>query len=46
MAEIYRDVTHKFDPNYRPKHPDIPFPDKPSVEDPEYVEELANVSRL
>ncbi|KAI9686900.1 MAG: hypothetical protein M1822_002653 [Bathelium mastoideum] len=42
LAEIYRDVTHKTDPNYKPKHPDIPFPDKPSFDDPEYVDELAS----
>ncbi|KAL9096773.1 MAG: hypothetical protein Q9165_001261 [Trypethelium subeluteriae] len=40
LAEIYKDVTHKYDPNYKPKHPDIPFPDKPSAADPEYTEEL------
>ena len=44
LAEIYKDVTHKDDPNYKPKHPDIPFPDKPSAAEPEYTEELENVS--
>ena len=44
LAEIYRDTTHKYDPSYKPKHPDTPFPNKPSAADPEYVEELVSVS--
>lgn len=40
LAEIFKDVQHKHDPNYRPKHPDIPFPDKPSFSDPLYLKEM------
>ena len=40
LAEIFRDVRHAHDPKYVPKHPDIPFPDKPSAQDPEYRAEL------
>ena len=40
LAEIFRDVKHQHDPDYRPKHPDVPFPDKPSAGSPEYREEL------
>lgn len=41
LPEIYRDVQHQHDKNYRPKHPDMPFPNKPSVRDPAYKSELA-----
>lgn len=40
LAEIYRDVKYQHDDNYRPKHPDIPFPNKPSAADPAYKEQL------
>ncbi|KAK5125780.1 hypothetical protein LTR85_012056 [Meristemomyces frigidus] len=40
LPEIFRDVQHQHDPNYRPKHPDVPFPDKPSFSDPAYRQEL------
>ncbi|KAF2718853.1 hypothetical protein K431DRAFT_229884 [Polychaeton citri CBS 116435] len=40
FAEIFRDVQHMHDPNYVPKHPDLPFPDKPSASDPRYRYEL------
>ena len=40
LAEIFRDVQHKHDDNYQPKHPDIPFPNKPSATDPDYLDEL------
>lgn len=40
LAEVFHDVKHQHDPNYRPKHPDLPFPDKPSALDPMYKEEL------
>ncbi|KAI9698592.1 MAG: hypothetical protein M1820_007391 [Bogoriella megaspora] len=40
LPEIYRDVLHARDRDYRPKHPDVPFEDKPSAADPEYREEL------
>ncbi|KAK4893498.1 hypothetical protein LTR27_008180 [Elasticomyces elasticus] len=40
FPEIFRDVENKHDDNYGPKHPDIPFPDKPSALDPRYVDEL------
>ncbi len=40
LAEIYRDVQHQHDRDYHPKHPDVPFPNKPSAMDPGYVEQL------
>lgn len=40
LPEIFRDVQHKHNPDYQPKHPDLPFKDKPSANDPEYVAEL------
>jgi hypothetical protein len=40
LAEIFRDVQNRHDENYRPKHRDIPFPDKPSVLNPDYKYEL------
>ncbi|KAK5118008.1 hypothetical protein LTR62_004052 [Meristemomyces frigidus] len=40
LPEIFRDVQHKHDRNYVPKHPDVPFPDKPLASDPEYKHEL------
>jgi uncharacterized protein (DUF2235 family) len=48
LAEIFRDVQHKHDPNYNPKYPDLPFKDKPSASDPEYNQELQrrNLTRL
>lgn len=48
LAEIFRDVQHEHDRDYRPKHPDIPFPNKPSASDPDYIEELRRrrLSRL
>ena len=43
LPEIFRDVKHQRDPKYKPKNPNIPFPDKPSVEDPLYLDELIRV---
>lgn len=40
LAEIFRDAQHQHEPDYRPKHPDLPFPDKPSVASPVYLREL------
>jgi uncharacterized protein (DUF2235 family) len=40
FAEIFRDVKNQHNSNYLPKNPDIPFPNKPSFLDPEYVERL------
>ena len=40
LPEVYEDCQHRRDPNYVPKHPDIPFPRKPSANDPRYAEEL------
>ncbi|PIA98230.1 hypothetical protein CB0940_06588 [Cercospora beticola] len=41
LAEIFRDTQHQHDPDYVPKHPDLPFPNKPPASSPEYREELA-----
>lgn len=40
LAEVFRDVQHRHDPNYVPKYPNLPFPDKPSAADPEYSQQL------
>lgn len=40
LPEIYRDVQHQHDRNYRPKHPNLPFPNKPDFSDPAYLREL------
>jgi Uncharacterized alpha/beta hydrolase domain (DUF2235) len=40
LPEIYKDVLHRRDRDYRPKYPDIPFPHKPLEGDPRYREEL------
>ncbi|KAK4570358.1 hypothetical protein LTR86_002438 [Recurvomyces mirabilis] len=40
LAEVFKDVQHKHDRDYVGKHPDIPFPDKPSAASPEYRDEL------
>ena len=40
LSEIFRDVQQEHNNNYRPKHPDIPFPNKPSALDPDYTNEL------
>ena len=41
FPEIFKDVQHRHDPHYMPKHPDLPFRDKPSASDPEYKKKLA-----
>lgn len=40
LAEVFEDVQHRRDPHYRPKHPNIPFRDKPSASSPQYKQEL------
>ena len=40
LAEIFRDVQHRHDSDYKPKHPNKPFKNKPSVMDPRYSHEL------
>jgi hypothetical protein len=40
LPEVYEDIQHRRDPDYRPKHEDIPFPRKPSADDPAYADEL------
>jgi hypothetical protein len=40
LAEVYKDMQHKHDEDYRPKHPDLPFANKPSASSSSYVEEL------
>ena len=41
LAEIFRDWENARNDNYRPKNPDVPFPDKPSASDPRYKKLLA-----
>jgi len=40
LPVVFRDVQHMHDADYRSKHPDLPFPDKPSASSPEYRQEL------
>jgi len=40
LPEIYKDVMHRRNPDYRSKNRDIPFRNKPSAGDPAYREEL------
>ena len=40
FPEIYKDFKHRHDPRYVGAQRDVPFKDKPSFEDPHYVEEL------
>ncbi|OCK80044.1 hypothetical protein K432DRAFT_416937 [Lepidopterella palustris CBS 459.81] len=48
LPEVFTDVQHRRDANYRPKNPNVPFPHKMSASDPRYREELArrHLSRL
>ena len=43
LAEIFKDFENRWNPNYRPVKPDIPFPNKPSAKEPIYSEELERV---
>ena len=40
LAEVFKDFENRKNPNYQPANPDSPFPNKPSVSDPSYEEEL------
>ncbi|KAL8966136.1 MAG: hypothetical protein Q9183_003505, partial [Haloplaca sp. 2 TL-2023] len=40
LGEVYRDFQHRRDPDYEPAYPDVPFPRKPSANDPRYRETL------
>ncbi|PSN72072.1 hypothetical protein BS50DRAFT_597501 [Corynespora cassiicola Philippines] len=40
LPEVFEDVQHRRDPRYIPKNPNVPFPNKPSADDPMYAEEL------
>lgn len=46
LAEVFKDFENRWNPNYRPASPDIPFPNKPSVNDPLYRDELSKVLLL
>ncbi|KAI4132995.1 MAG: hypothetical protein LQ338_000463 [Usnochroma carphineum] len=41
LAEVFKDFQHRRDPNYRPAKPNVPFPRKPSANDPRYREKMA-----
>ena len=36
LAEVFKDVENARNPSYRPKNPDLPFPNKPSARSPRY----------
>ncbi|KAF2464750.1 uncharacterized protein BDR25DRAFT_95065 [Lindgomyces ingoldianus] len=40
LPEVFKDVQHRRDPKYIAKNPNVPFPNKPSADDPRYVDEL------
>ena len=40
FSEIFEDYVHRKDKYYRPKYPNIPFPRKPSIDNPAYKREL------
>jgi uncharacterized protein (DUF2235 family) len=42
-SEIIADLQHQHDPNYSPKYPNNPFPNKPSAGNPAYRKELQKV---
>lgn len=46
LAEVFTDFEHRWDPSYIPANPMIPFPNKPSANDPAYAEELQRVEPL
>lgn len=46
LAEVFKDFENRWNPNYKPAVPDIPFPNKPSANDPLYREELGRVCDL
>ena len=46
LPEVFKDVLNRRDQYYVPKHPDIPFPNKPSASSPRYKEELVRVSLI
>ena len=43
--EVFKDWENQITPDYKPKFPDIPFPNKPNVNDPRYMEELKQVNQ-
>lgn len=40
LAEVFKDFENRQNPNYRAANLDSPFPNKPSVSNPRYDEEL------
>jgi hypothetical protein len=44
LPEVYLDILHRRDPHYHPRYPNLPFPNKPSAENPRYPRELERVS--
>ncbi|KAF2178815.1 hypothetical protein K469DRAFT_731418 [Zopfia rhizophila CBS 207.26] len=40
LPEVFKDVQNRRDPKYIPKNPNVPFPNKPSADDPRYADEL------
>lgn len=43
LPEVFKDFENRWNPNYRPASPNIPFPKKPGANDPSYREELGKV---
>ena len=46
LAQIFKDYENRWNSAYVPANPSIPFPDKPSANDPAYAEELQRVGSL
>ncbi|MCJ1338204.1 hypothetical protein MMC09_003489 [Bachmanniomyces sp. S44760] len=40
LSEIVQDFENRWDSDYRPRYPNIPFPNKPSARNPIYQEQL------
>jgi uncharacterized protein (DUF2235 family) len=41
--EIFKDYENSWDKNYKPQKPNVPFPNKGSILDPRYAQELEAV---
>jgi hypothetical protein len=43
LAEVFKDFENRDNPQYRPRYPNTPFPDKTTPRDPNYKIELERV---
>ncbi|KAI9741145.1 MAG: hypothetical protein M1834_002858 [Cirrosporium novae-zelandiae] len=40
FSEIFKDFENRKDPKYEPRYPNLPFPNKPNIQNPRYTAEL------